>query len=160
MSVYPKARPKSGNSNHVKTKPSEPVEMFNKGEEVEAVKNGTIKAQEEQVSSSLRPSSGLNPVGASNPGVRLLDACFDDVGYARYLLTSRLPSDRNIRNKVNWKDPNTNNSLLHCLSYSDLVRPTKLLLEFGADPNIKNNVRKIKIMLENIYLFLNFYFSI
>lgn len=84
---------------------------------------------------------GTKPFASSgSAGLRLLDACFDDVAYARYLLQSRLPADRNIRNKVDWKDQNSGNSILHCLCYSDLVAPVKLLLEHNADPNIRNQV--------------------
>eukprot|EP00981_Chlorochromonas_danica_P006987 scaffold1510_cov176-Ochromonas_danica.AAC.7 len=77
---------------------------------------------------------------SGNAGLRLLDACYDDVAYARYLLRSRLPSDRNVRTKINWKDQQSGSSLLHCLSYSDLSQPIKLLLDNNADPNLVNHV--------------------
>jgi hypothetical protein len=77
---------------------------------------------------------------AGNLGLKLLDACFDDVAYARYLLQSKLPSDRQIRSKVNWRDPHTGVSILHCLSYSDLEAPLKLLIDHNADVNIRNKV--------------------
>eukprot|EP01039_Chlorochromonas_danica_P001037 gene1037-1125_t len=76
---------------------------------------------------------------SGNAGLRLLDACYDDVAYARYLLRSRLPSDRNVRTKINWKDQQSGSSLLHCLSYSDLSQPIKLLLDNNADPNLVNH---------------------
>jgi hypothetical protein len=77
---------------------------------------------------------------AGNLGLKLLDACFDDVAYARYLLQSKLPSDRQIRSKVNWKDPYTGVSILHCLAYSDLETALKLLIDHNADVNIRNKV--------------------
>eukprot|EP01031_Cornospumella_fuschlensis_P037107 gene37107-45042_t len=84
------------------------------------------------------PKTGDKAVGAGNAGLRLLDSCYDDVAYARYLLNSRMPADRNIKQKVNWKDQQSGVSLLHCFSYSDLSQPLKLLLESNADPNIRN----------------------
>jgi hypothetical protein len=101
-----------------------------------------------------------NFVGASNSGFRLLDACFDDVAYARYLLNSRLPKDRNIRNKVNWKDQQSGVSILHCLAYSDLSKPLKLLLENKADANARNQVNKLPSSflcnVNNTYLIFTF----
>lgn len=84
------------------------------------------------------------PLSSSgNAGLRLLDACFDDVAYARYLLHSRLPADRNIRSKINWRDQQSGSSILHCLCYSDLAQPVKLLLENHADANIRTLVRAL-----------------
>lgn len=81
-----------------------------------------------------------NKLGASNAGLRLLDACYDDLAYARFLLRSKNPRDLQIRHKVNWKDQNSGNSIIHCLVYSDLVEPVKLLLNHDANPNITNKV--------------------
>ena len=80
------------------------------------------------------------PPSNNNPALRLLDACFDDVGYARYLLKSTLPADRAIRGKVNWKDPSAGVSILHLLAYSDLDKACQLLIKHNADVNIVNNV--------------------
>lgn len=81
-----------------------------------------------------------NKLGASNAGLRLLDACYDDIAYARFLLRSKNPRDLQIRHKVNWKDQQSGNSIIHCLVYSDLVEPVKLLLAHDANPNITNKV--------------------
>lgn len=78
--------------------------------------------------------------GRGNSGLRLLDACFDDIGYARYLLHSKRAQDLEIRTKVNWKEYPSGNSILHFLVYSDLDQAVKLLLEHKADANIKNRV--------------------
>lgn len=75
-----------------------------------------------------------------NAGLRLLDACLDDVQYARYLLSSKRAYDLEIKRKVNWKDPQSGNSILHLLAYSDLDEATDLLLSHGAEPNAKNKV--------------------
>ena len=79
--------------------------------------------------------------GGSNAGLRLLDACLDDLGYARYLLKSKRPQDFEIRTKVNWRDLTTGNSILHSLVYTDLEPALHLLLEHNADPNIRNRVK-------------------
>lgn len=84
-------------------------------------------------SSAMENASG-------NAGLRLLDACLDDVQYARYLLTSKRAHDLEIRRKVNWKDPQSGNSILHLMAYSDLDDAADLLLSHGAQPNIKNKV--------------------
>ena len=76
----------------------------------------------------------------ANPGLRLLDACFDDVGYARYLLDSKLPGDRAIKTKVNWRDQQTGVSILHLLVYSELEAAVSLLVAYKADVNIRNKV--------------------
>ena len=78
---------------------------------------------------------------SGNAGLRLLDACLDDVQYARYLLTSKRAHDLEIRRKVNWKDPQSGNSILHLMAFSDLDDATELLLSHGAQPNIKNKVQ-------------------
>ena len=78
---------------------------------------------------------------SGNAGLRLLDACLDDVQYARYLLTSKRAHDLEIRRKVNWKDPHSGNSILHLMAFSDLDDATELLLSHGAQPNIKNKVQ-------------------
>jgi hypothetical protein len=80
-------------------------------------------------------------VGAGNAGLRLLDALFDDIGYARYLLLSKKPQDSMIKRKIDWKDQTTGASLLHIMCYSDLNSAVKLLLQNGANPNIRNKVR-------------------
>ena len=67
-------------------------------------------------------------------GLELLDACVDDIGYARYLLNQ---GNRNF----NWKETESGVSILHTLSYTDSVQALKLLVEFGADVNIRNKVQ-------------------
>ncbi len=96
--------------------------------------------EEDVVPSSSSKKDNNSQVGSGNAGLRLLDALFDDVAYARYLLHSKLPQDALIKHKINWKDQHTGVSLLHMLVYSDLVAPVKLLLEHGANPNIRNKV--------------------
>jgi ankyrin repeat protein len=91
--------------------------------------------------------------GSNNPGMRLLDACFDDVGYARYLLQSRKSTDKAVRSKINWKDPHSGVSILHSLSYGDVEAAVGLLLEYHADPNIRNKVIHLILM---IYIYLNY----
>jgi hypothetical protein len=44
--------------------------------------------------------SAVNVAGKSNPGLRLLDACIEDLADARYLLNSKRPEDQEIRNKA------------------------------------------------------------
>ncbi len=63
----------------------------------------------------------------------LMDACFDDVAYARVLLET--DGSKN----VNMVDENSN-SLLHNLSYYDNYKAVALLLGYGADSNICNKV--------------------
>lgn len=66
-------------------------------------------------------------------GLELLDACFDDIGYARFLIEKN--------NKIiNWKDREYGNSILHSMVYSDSASQIKLLLSKGADVNIRNKV--------------------
>jgi ankyrin repeat protein len=66
-------------------------------------------------------------------GLDLLDACIDDISYAKYLL-------KNGSQSLNWKDSLSGISILHTLVYNDLWQSALLLLEFGADPNIYNKV--------------------
>lgn len=66
-------------------------------------------------------------------GLELLDACVDDIAYARKLLS-------NGNRCFNWKDPESGASLLHLLSYTDSWKQVNLLLEYGADPNLTNKV--------------------
>lgn len=72
--------------------------------------------------------------------LKLLDASFTDLGYARYLLQSNLPTEKMIRDQVNWKDPDNGVGLLHCFAYSDLFNAIKLLLAHHADVNIQDKV--------------------
>lgn len=66
-------------------------------------------------------------------GLELLDACIDDIAYARYLL--------HIGNSnVNWKETESGNSILHILAYTDSIVQMKLLIDHGADINIRNKV--------------------
>lgn len=95
-------------------------------------------AENEDIGDTKKENS--NQTGSGNAGLRLLDALFDDVAYARYLLHSKLPQDALIKHKINWKDQQTGVSLLHMLVYSDLIAPVKLLLDHGANPNICNKV--------------------
>lgn len=64
-------------------------------------------------------------------GTELQDALLSDVHYARYLLSSK-------QYDVNWKDASSHNSLLHILSYSNLVHSVQLLLMHGASVNAVN----------------------
>jgi hypothetical protein len=102
------------------------------------ITHSTMKAQTELLRDL--DESAVNVAGKSNPGLRLLDACIEDLAYARYLLNSKRPEDQEIRNKVNWKDFPSGNSLLHYLVYSDLDAAVKLLIEYQVDLNITNKV--------------------
>lgn len=105
---------------------------YGEGEEYDEIGESNVESSSKKEKNSQ--------VGSGNAGLRLLDALFDDVAYARYLLHSKLPQDALIKHKINWKDQQTGASLLHMLVYSDLVAPVKLLLEHGANPNIRNKV--------------------
>lgn len=99
-----------------------------------------MESNENAKSGFIRENVGKVSVGVSNSGLRLLDACFDDVGYARYLLKSKRAQDLDIRTKVNWKDHHYGVSILHALCYADNHAAVKLLVEHNADVNITNKV--------------------
>ena len=66
-------------------------------------------------------------------GLELLDACLDDLAFARILVVKD-------SNHVDWKDSDTGISILHSLVYNELDKPVRLLLKHGANPNITNKV--------------------
>ncbi len=66
-------------------------------------------------------------------GLELLDACLDDLAFARTLVTKDT-------SYVDWKDSETGASILHSLVYNELDKPVRLLLKHGANPNITNKV--------------------
>lgn len=68
-------------------------------------------------------------------GLELLDACFDDIAYARVLLKTDGSKD------VDWSDEE-GVSLLHTLAYYDKVGAVKLLLDHEANPNSRNNKKE------------------
>lgn len=68
-------------------------------------------------------------------GAQLLDACLSDLDHAAWLL--RKYENQNL---VNWRDMRSNVSILHLISYHNLVNAAQLLLSNGADPNSVNKV--------------------
>lgn len=79
-------------------------------------------------------------------GEQLLDACFNDIEQVEWLI------NHNDKLIVNWKDSKNNYSILHMLCYSNLNEPLELLLNAGANPNIKNKVNYFIIIL---FIFIN-----
>lgn len=77
-------------------------------------------------------------------GLELLDACLDDLAFARHII-SKDPS------YVDWKDNDTGVGLLHNLVYNELDKPVRLLLQHGANPNITNKVGYTIYRTQNIY---------
>ena len=89
--------------------------------------------------------------GPAAAGLRFLDACFDDVAFARYLV-SKPKNEHKVANRstwrvpenegptLEWRDRDSGVGLLHCLVYNDLSKPLLLLLESGTDPNMVNKV--------------------
>lgn len=100
-------------------------------------------------------SNGLN-----NAGLKLLDACLNDHSYAKYLLGSKRAEDLDIRTKINWRDLESGNCILHFVVYSDLDTTVELLLNHGADPNNRNKVNlDIFIVIFLLpFLFLSLFF--
>jgi len=85
----------------------------------------------------LKLTSTGREMSTEEMGVDLLDACYEDMGYARYVV--RMTSKLNITNSVlNFRDSNYGNSILHYLAYDDLDDATRMLLEGGAYCNITN----------------------
>lgn len=75
------------------------------------------------------------PVLDEDIGEELLDACVNgDFEHAHWILHSDLEG-----NYSNWAEPEQHVSILHTLAYHDLLEACKLLLSYGADPNITNN---------------------
>ena len=79
---------------------------------------------------------------ATNLGEELLRACFENLDYAEYLIFNNNNNNNNSNNNnnvdLNWKDSN-GNSILHILSYRGHTRALHLMLEGGADPNVRNS---------------------
>lgn len=67
-------------------------------------------------------------------GQHFLDALFHDTAYARYLI--RHEGYGSV--EANWRDPMFGNSSLHNMVFSNSTIQVSLLLECGADPNIRN----------------------
>lgn len=77
-------------------------------------------------------------------GQELLDACLDDVAYARRLIKEG--------NKAfNWQDSEFGLSALHCVVYRGIVEAIELLVSSGADPNIPNKVIKYLLLLRSLF---------
>jgi len=70
-----------------------------------------------------------------NQGLELLDACYDDIAYARYLIKK---NGGKMCSFVNYCDEEFGNSILHFMVYNDLSDAVEMLLMNGADPNIRN----------------------
>ncbi len=66
-------------------------------------------------------------------GLELLDACLDDLAFARHIVSKD-------SSYVDWRDNETGVGLLHNLVYNELDKPVRLLLQHGANPNITNKV--------------------
>lgn len=99
-------------------------------------------------------------------GLALLDACFEDLAYARYLINQalkrikkeekdevtneklekleknndKIEKKRKILSLLDWKISHNKNSILHCLVYCDKIDAIKLLLSHGATVDILNKV--------------------
>jgi hypothetical protein len=84
--------------------------------------------------------TGTGGKNAKSSSLKLLDASFTDVGYARYLLQEEKQNFS--PEQINCNELEQGISLLHCLVYSDLHLAVQLFVQQKADINIQNKVIK------------------
>lgn len=74
-----------------------------------------------------------DPVSVANTqGLELLDACYYNIDFARYLIREK-------KYAINWQDDDYGNSLIHYLVFCDNMPALVMLYSFGIDINVVNN---------------------